>query len=803
LPVHGSVGFIWLLKDRFRLQVSLTFYLSIKEKIIMSTPGEAAKNDESGEEGKKELSSHEIFLQRLMALGALDENSAPPTSSNVPKKSPKRKSPVRKPPAQKPKPSPKPQPSPSKPANKSPAEVVQQKKPVTSVSVDVGGGSDEAAAAALEAKRAAKKARFEAKMRARLEAKRKAAERRKKEKGNKGSSPVVQKPRPRPKPKQVPEPQKDDSLPGAGPSGTELLLKRLEAMGALDASSAPPPSGSKLKNTPKKPEVSKTSSPKSIPRPPSSSSKPESEAKSSGESKKPKSSIMSSTDLLMQRLAAMGNLDESSAPSISKNPSPTPAPKPVKAEPKPAQQSSSPTSAKDIRERLNNIKKNVPAIDIDENSVETRRARPVSSPRMARIRERLERSRSPNGRSNRSNRTTRGAGQSNQPPKAGRPTSSGGSADRLRERLKQMEGKETTLPSAPGGPTAADHLSKSPEMGQNQFDQAGSLFQDELKTAEQAGGKIKSSNEISIEDLRANMEAAHQVLNMEVLEVKEELSVERKKREELEQVLTNTMQEFEDSMNSSNMLRADDIARIGLQETELKQLREKVRTTDTQLKQLRKTKQDLEANLALLTESEQSLKTNLAATKQELSQSREYLVQLKKHAESKLQNAAKLYSDMQKVAEQKNAEAQMLNSERDNLSQKISHMEKQLSTAQQNVLMMEERSATLQKNFNDLQQNSSTLKQQFFEANTGFQQAQQQNRELLVVNERYRVNITQLSERNRELEAEAGVHRSMQDEMKHFKNENQRLVEANRKLKSRIFDAMENMNGGGGGDGID
>ncbi|GAB5368243.1 hypothetical protein AAMO2058_001302400 [Amorphochlora amoebiformis] len=757
----------------------------------MNNTGEAEKKAEDGAEGEepKQLSSHEIFMRRLAAMGALDENSAPPCGNNAPPKK-KKRTPTRKKPTQKPNPQPKPDPP-------APQQMTEKK------TSSPNGGKSKAQLLAE------KKARFEAKMKKRAEERRKAAElKQQQEQGNGDSE------RRSPKPQRQPAAEAPDEEPmSAGPSSTELLMKRLEKMGALDEGSAPPPSKGGI--APSKPRSLRASPKAKSMAPPGSpaQSMPEPvEQPPADEGQVPDEKGLTGTEILMRKLAAMGGMDESSVPPRAPSASSMRAP------------SASSVSSRDRKSvgsskgKLARIRARSPRSSRAPNpEVEGGLAPPGADEGasgtdmlMKRLAKMDKGSESGGGKPRLSVSSTdklkarlarmeggsRPSSRSSGRPGSGRPGSKGSVAsrsDRIRQRLAAMKGP-------PGGPDtrraeSPRYPGEEPLTPRLPGDDEKSEFEmppvDDGAEPMEGPGEAIDTGELSLEELRAQMEAEHEILNLEVLETREELEGERMKIVQLDEVLQRTMAEFDESMQASNLRRADDVARIGLQETELKQLRDKTTKHEHEIKILKKTNQELEANTALLTESERELSQQLDSTKKDLSRSQELFEQLKKHAESKLQNAAKLYADMQKLAEQKLAESQNLASERDQLRQKIGHLEKQLNTAQQNILMMEERSAQLGKQLGELQQSTSNYKQQWFEANNGFQQAKQQNNELLAINERYRVNITQLNDRLRQMEADAKEFRNVQDEIRQLNNANQELQEANRALKSRIFDAME------------
>mmetsp|Transcript_27951 Transcript_27951/g.54338 ORF Transcript_27951/g.54338 Transcript_27951/m.54338 type:complete len:819 (-) Transcript_27951:271-2727(-) len=713
------------------------------------------KTSNGGEENAEESewskgpSSTDLLMQKLAAMGALDENSAPPGASNS--RSPKKP----------PRGSPKRAMSPQEPVKPGPTSTDDAPAP---------GGKPKKSKADIM------KARFEAKQR------RREAERKKREEARKNGE-ELPKPKRKPKPKKK-KPKQEEPPPemeaDTGPSSNDIFLAKLKAMGAFDENSVPPPSGGSLSKPPPQPK------PEPKPKP-----KPEEEKKSSEPEPDPGPS---SNELFMKRLQAMGAFDENSVPTAS-NPS---APKP---NPEPDHQVAPARRVSPVRNspggRISPARRQSPASSPARRNSPARRAprSPAGKPEGGAdmLRERMG-----------------GMGISDASPQKPAPGAVGekqlsGGADALRRRMAQIDRlspRSGGPPTAPGGPsTSLEGPINAEELGETSTptptrQERKNTYSSSTMSPRQSGsqigfGEVKRSESMTFEELRAQMEAEHEILNVEVLEMKKELDEQKSKTQQLEEVLTKTMTEFEESIRDSNLRRADDVARIGLQDTELNQLRDKVHKSEELVKQLRKSNSELEANQQLLAESEQELSKQLDLSKKESQRHQDLFEQLKKHAESKLQNAAKLYAEMQKLAEQKIAESQQLTSERDNMRQKIGHLEKQLNTAQQNILMMEERSASLARQLHELQQSSASFKQKLFEANNGFQQVKQQNLELIAINERYRLTITELNEKCRTLQGDATKYRSVQDDIKALTQSNSDLMEKNRLLKSRIFDSME------------
>jgi len=742
----------------------------------------AGDPDNPDGEKPKELSSTELLMQRLAKMGALDENSAPPSSNANPITVPVRKNPVRK--------------SPPRRKNEdltSPEPAMINKKTddseaVSTIKQEVAGKPQKSKAELL----AAKKAKFEAKMRKRAEERKRAAERRKNQAAS--DNEVSKKPKTKAKtPKKAPPPpaaETQEAPVDTGPSSTDLLMQRLAAMGVMDgtAPDAPPPSsGAGIVASPlpkSKPVISpkKTQDPPAAPkskevvhkspavRGEGAERRLETEAAAGNNEKKQEKLISStaSTEILRRGSGVMGmsgaNADPAAAPKkTDRNKSPMHGSAAVAAAAAKSgvAETRGASSTEDLRRRMTNL-------DAAANNQASFNSAP--------------------------------AGERKTPPS---------SADRLRDRISKFSNKRDTaartntaplqssensmdeLPlaaSPTSAPTAGSSSSSQRKSSQSSFSRPSSSTR---KLFRGMSGEFKDVGNLTVEEVRDQFEAEHEILNLEVLETRDELEKERAQRKELGELLANTLAEYETVIRESNLRRADDVARIGLQDTELTQLREKVAKHGIEVKSLRKTNSELEANTQLLTESEQELSKQLDMTKKELVRSQELFEQLKKHAESKLQNAAKLYAEMQKLAEQKISESRQLTGERDQMRQKIVHLEKQLNTAQQNILMMEERSAGLTRQVQELSESSSSYKQQWFEANNGFQQAKQQNMELIAINDRYRVTITQLQEEKRQMESEAKEHKSAKEKMKALVSTNGDLLEENRALKSRIFDAME------------
>lgn len=673
---------------------------------IDDNAGEKKSTEEENNDIPPQPSSTELLMQRLAAMGALDENSAPSTATN------KKESPARQ-----------------KPKQASPLKM-----------------SEDAASRA-----AAKKAKFEEKMRKRAESRQEAAALRKK-------SP--QAPKASPKTPKINDASESETR-GTEPSGTELLMRRLAAMGAMDENSKPPTSSKDLPGT-----VSAEAKTAEAKTENAVESAQQEGAPAEEDKPAPLKPALSSTDLLRRRLEAMGAIrKENVARDRRSSKPPTPN--------KPGSPKSS-LGAKGIRERMAGIG----GRDVMEMGGIAGERQKTSSPvklqattqkPSEKVTPRKNRQITPLSSTRKEIPSAAVAGHPRSPKSLA-------SQDIARNPLQAGSvASDGSLPPHDSGPSTPKDSKNSPSKKNEKNDVKSAI----------------SGSDMSVEQIKAQMEAEHEILNLEVLETREELDKETQKNRALEEVLNKTMVEFEQSIQDSNLRRADDVARIGLQDTELTQLREKTRNNDEMVKKLHKSNQELEANAQLLTESEQQLSKQLESTKKDYVKSQGLFDQLKRHAENKLQNAAKLYAEMQKLAENKIAESQQLSSEVDQLRAKSHHLEQKLNTAQQNVLMVEERSASLSKQLNELQQSSSSYKQKWFEANNGFQQVKQQNRELIAINERYRVTITQLQEKNRQLDESEKKYRTMHDEMKQLGEINRELVEKNRALKSRIFDSME------------
>ncbi len=555
-------------------------------------------------------------------------------------------------------------------------------------------------------------------------------------------------------------------------SGTELLMQRLAAMGALDENSAPPDgisaAGAPAANGPREASAKATGDGANgkIPAPSPTGKKASPALSPEAKRARMEARMKKRADARKRAALARKNKLSASPKATTANPSSEQAGNPSSA-PETAQPEG-PSSTDLLRQRLAAAMGDGPAAAAAvTNKPPVEAASAGSSPSSTDLlKQRLKRMMA-SGASESGQPASRSQPQS---PSSAKPTSPVvKAAAALRSQLGQNVPASSPKPtpqssSAPGGPV----------VGQSKPDT-----------------KIAHGRSLSAPDLRAMMEAEHELLNQEVVETQAELKRERANAKQLQDLLDNAMAEYERAVQDVNLRRADDVARLGLQETELKQLRERVKSSDVKVQTLEKANSELEANNSLLAESEKELSRQLDAAKKELSKSQTLFDKLKKHAEDKLQNAAKLYSEMQKLAEQKISESERVGSELAQSKNKCRLLEEKLSTAQQNVLLMEERSAGLTKQVSELQQSSASFKQKWFEANNGFQHLKQSNRELVAINERYRVQITQLQGKAREADESAQQYQALQAQVKALGDTNAALEVKNRSLKSRIFDSME------------
>lgn len=295
---------------------------------------------------------------------------------------------------------------------------------------------------------------------------------------------------------------------------------------------------------------------------------------------------------------------------------------------------------------------------------------------------------------------------------------------------------------------------------------------------------IKETREKTLQRAHQEME----IISNDHAHLQASYDVCMKENLELKATLDEVMESFEKHIQQTKSDKSDQLAYIGIIETEQQQLREKASKTDEEHEQLTIDFHSLKRQYGEVKLSDDTHKKKATQLETELRKSRDDCELITNHAQEKLNQAADEYRKVVRKEGEKDALLSQIQTELKKLKQRTDTAEARYEESTHEIKRLEQEAAQLDSHLQEKSLESAKLSSNLNSTISELQSVQLRLEEVSALNVRYKEQIVGAREQMRQMHTQRTSQELAEAKLAQQSEEVEKLNEQNRVLKSRLFD---------------